>query len=206
VLLALLGVLAAAVQSVPWFDAMDHAVVRAAHGLGAEATVAQARELTLIGGTDAVAGLTVAIAAALALLRRRREALALAVAVASTELGVSLVKHLMLRPRPPAADAVAHATGYSFPSGHAAASLALFGSVAFLASRTRSPRSRLAIGLVFGALLVAIGLTRVRLGVHYPTDVVAGWLLAGGITLAAWHVLTLPPTRRARRRSRAASA
>jgi undecaprenyl-diphosphatase len=144
----------------------------------------------LLGGTHWILGLTAASVCLLAALRHRTDAFALAVAVASTVIGVAVVKELMIRQRPPAVEAVDHAAGYSFPSGHAAASLALFGSAASLLSRAQPVRVRLAIWSATAALLVGIGVTRVYLGVHYPTDIAAGWLLAGALTTAAWALVS----------------
>ena len=168
---------------------IDLAAVGDAHRFAVEPFVEKARELTLLGGTHWLLGLTAASACLLALGRYRREALALALAVASTEALVALVKHVMVRPRPPAIDAVDHAAGYSFPSGHAAASVALFASVAFLLSRGQSLGVRIAVWSATGLLLAGIGLSRVYLGVHYPSDVAAGWLLAGALTTASWALV-----------------
>lgn len=186
VLLVLFGALWIAVTASPSLDAVDLAAVGELHRVAFEPFVEWARELTLLGGTDWIIGLTTVSVCLLAGLRYRNEAFALAVAVASTEIAVAVVKHLMLRQRPPAADAVDHAAGYSFPSGHAATTLALFGSMAFLLARSRSRRFRVAVWSAATALLLGIGVTRVYLGVHYPTDIAAGWLLAGALTTATW--------------------
>ncbi|HEX2087005.1 MAG TPA: phosphatase PAP2 family protein [Solirubrobacteraceae bacterium] len=180
-LFTLVAVLAAAIHVVA---PLDLAAVRDAHRLAVEPFAGAARELTALGGTDAILGLTAASTAVLVLRRRRREALALVGAVAATEAAVAVVKHVVVRPRPPAADALVHAAGYSFPSGHAAASLALFAGLALVAARGRSAPARTAIVAAAAVLVLAIGLTRVYLGAHYPTDVVAGWLLAAALATA----------------------
>ena len=94
-----------------------------------------------------------------------------------------LLKNLFERSRPDLFQMV-EAAGYSFPSGHAMVSLCLYGMIAFLISR-QIPRWqwRLAVVTFATALVAAIGLSRVYLGVHYPTDVVAGYF-AGGMWLA----------------------
>lgn len=105
--------------------------------------------------------------------------------------GVALswtVKHLVQRSRPAFEDPLAHASGYSFPSGHAMAGVYAWGTFAVLAWLVVVPRHRRAgLALMAGCVAVVplIGLSRVLLGVHWPIDVVAGWLLAG-----AWLLLT----------------
>ncbi|MYT20510.1 phosphatase PAP2 family protein [Streptomyces sp. SID7760] len=130
---------------------------------------------------------------------RRRCALALALMVC-LGAGQALryaVMSMVARPRPPVGDWVAHASGWSFPSGHTTtgamtAALAL-GALA-LGGRGAS---RLAV-VVIALWGVSVGLTRVYLGVHWFTDVLAGWLLAvGWVSALAWAYLRWPPTAQA---------
>ncbi|WP_405364673.1 phosphatase PAP2 family protein [Kitasatospora sp. NBC_00039] len=93
------------------------------------------------------------------------------------------------RPRPPVADWVAASpSGYSYPSGHAFTAAAAAGLLAWAVLRggRRRPWTVLLVGLL-GLVAVAVGLSRIYLGVHWPFDVVGGWLLA-----ALWLGLTLP--------------
>ncbi|MFE2283022.1 phosphatase PAP2 family protein [Streptomyces sp. NPDC059443] len=87
------------------------------------------------------------------------------------------VMALVARPRPAVADWAAHASGWSFPSGHtatAAMTAGLLAAALFLRG-PRRPRTALVLIGVWGA---AVGLTRVYLGVHWFTDVIGGWLFA----------------------------
>lgn len=101
-----------------------------------------------------------------------------------------ILKHLFERNRPEAFHLVA-ASGFSFPSGHAMVSLCFYGMVAFLMVRKRSWQWRIT-GLVITLLLImAIGVSRIYLGVHYPSDVVAGYAagatwLGFSISLVMW--------------------
>ncbi|MGH4035208.1 phosphatase PAP2 family protein [Actinomycetota bacterium Odt1-20B] len=86
---------------------------------------------------------------------------------------------LIHRPRPPHADWAAHASGWSFPSGHTTTA-ALTACVLVLAIRLRAPRGRTLLTVVIAAWAVAVGLTRAELAVHWCTDVLGGWLFAVG--------------------------
>lgn len=85
------------------------------------------------------------------------------------------VKFSIQRPRPPPFFG-ADPTTYSFPSGHALFSLCFYGALAVILGRGGA--SRAALWAVTVCLVAAIGGTRIYLGVHYPTDVLAGYLLA----------------------------
>ena len=115
------------------------------------------------------------------------DAVTLAAAAAGSGAIVPVLKALFHRPRPPLKLRRAPASGYSYPSGHAFTSLTTYGGIAYLASRhgqlTGHPAARWfwAPGLLWAGL---VGLSRVYLEVHYPTDVLASWS-AGTIWLTA---------------------
>ena len=89
-------------------------------------------------------------------------------------------KEVVRRARPVLAHPVAHAHGFSFPSGHALGAAAAYASIALvLPARTTTP-VRVAIGVL---VPVAVATTRVLLGVHFPSDVVAGLVLGWAIAL-----------------------
>ncbi|MGV8082248.1 MAG: phosphatase PAP2 family protein [Coriobacteriia bacterium] len=118
--------------------------------------------------------------------KRKSEALTLVVTVGGGALLGLLAKDVYLRERPLAAQAlIPLPTGYSFPSGHALDSLLFYGIFAILvgyALKRGWPRVLLAVASI--AVIVLVGVSRVYLGVHYPSDVVASWLLGG-----AWLAL-----------------
>jgi undecaprenyl-diphosphatase len=97
-----------------------------------------------------------------------------------------LLKLSFARPRPALWSRLAAASGYSFPSGHAMASAAVYVALAMVVAASR-PSARAAVAVVAGVLVVAIGVSRVYLGVHYPSDVLAGWILG-----VIWAVAMYP--------------
>lgn len=142
------------------------------------------------------------MAGAVLLVRARRWTLFAGWAV--TFLGSFLLngvlKRLIHRPRPAGADAWLTAHSWSFPSGHAMNSLVAFGMVAWLlvVFRVHDRAGRAAVIAGCALLAVVIGLTRLYLGVHYLSDVLAGW--AAGILWLSACVSGLEVTRRMPRR------
>jgi undecaprenyl-diphosphatase len=93
------------------------------------------------------------------------------------------------RPRPPADLWLAGAHGPSFPSGHTTTSALVAALLCSAAARRLRGRRRSALQLVCLVWAVAVGLTRVYLAVHWMTDVVGGWLLAGGLSALTYAVV-----------------
>jgi undecaprenyl-diphosphatase len=96
-----------------------------------------------------------------------------------------LLKELFARPRPFFVDPLLPVTGYSFPSGHAMVALVAYGMLAYFAILAlRSWQARAAVVLGTSLLVLLIGFSRMYLGVHYFSDVLAGFA-AGGVWLSA---------------------
>ncbi|MGY0505352.1 phosphatase PAP2 family protein [Luteimonas sp. e5] len=111
----------------------------------------------------------------LAARRRWREGLFAGLALAGSGLLNVAAKHHYGRPRPSLWEWLTTADGYSFPSGHAMGSMTLAAVLVLLAWRTRWRVPVLASMLV---LVPMVGASRVYLGVHYPSDILAGWSAA----------------------------
>jgi undecaprenyl-diphosphatase len=129
----------------------------------------------------------VGVAIAIALLARRHPLDAAVVATATAvRVTNSGFKEIVASPRP-TPDLVRvtdHANGYGYPSGHAASATLVVGAVAWVVARhVRSRAGRIAVWLVAAVLIILTGIGRVRVGVHWPTDVLGGWLWAGAALL-----------------------
>lgn len=102
-----------------------------------------------------------------------------------TGILVELFKFLFNRPRPPASIQLVAETGLSFPSGHAMAALVIGATALYLWSlrapgrRGGSWKAKVRVGLIVFTLALLVGLGRVYIGAHYPSDVLAGWALGG---------------------------
>lgn len=119
----------------------------------------------------------------LSLLRRKREALFAGVALAGSGILNVAAKHYFGRARPSLWESLSPETTYSFPSGHAMGSMTLAVVLVLLAWRTRWRGPVLALMSVF---VVMVGLSRIYLGVHYPSDILAGWTAALAWTLGVF--------------------
>lgn len=101
------------------------------------------------------------------------------------------LKHLFERSRPDLFEEISTLHTYSFPSGHAMAAVAIWGMIALIIARL-APHLRLWIAAAVSALILLIGLSRIYLGVHWITDVLAGYaagatiMFAGAMWLASY--------------------
>lgn len=154
-----------------------------------------ARPLTLLGGVGGITAVVATMTVWLLLRRARAETLLLLAVTIGVQLLVWTGKHSYERARPHVGSAIPLPSSYSFPSGHAATGIAVFGLLGILgATIVATRRDRLlAIGTGF-SLGVLIGVSRVVLNVHWMTDVLAGWFLG-----LAWLCVCLLVALRLRR-------
>lgn len=187
---ALLGLAVTQTVTLPSLDNLVVEGLRERPGLTAATGVALF--VSAIGSTQVALLVAAAATAVLAALRHWHGVLMVVVSVAASQVLVQAIKYLVERPRPDAEDALVHAGGFSFPSGHAATSMAVYATLAFLLIRAADRgHVRVAVGVVGGLIVLAVGLSRVFLGVHYPTDVLAGWLTGGLLVLGSWGLVRL---------------
>ena len=146
-----------------------------------------ARDVTSLGGNAILLAVTLAVIGFLVLLRRRSAALLVAISVGGGTALSSLLKLGFQRPRP---DLVPHAVEVytaSFPSGHAMLSAVTYLTLGALLMRVQ-PLWRVKLYVLALAVLTTllVGTSRVYLGVHWPTDVLAGWCVGAGWALLCW--------------------
>jgi membrane-associated phospholipid phosphatase len=169
------------------------------------ATIGLARDLSWFGQTNIALPLVVLagiVAAAETRPFARARSGALLVAVGSLGVAIGLgINRFTGRVRPPLADWAGAAGGFAFPSGHTTAATVAAGLVGWTVSRhLTTTRGRAAVWIVASAWAGGVGWSRVWLGVHWPTDVLGGWLFAGSFLLAArtvqliWWPADAPPS------------
>ncbi|MDB5085782.1 MAG: pgpB [Bacilli bacterium] len=140
---------------------------------------------TTIGSTPVVIILSILSLFVLYKVLHYRMELILFIAVVVGSAVLNQVLKALFRRARPTVHRLAEASGYSFPSGHSMEAFALYGVLAFLLWRhLRTRLARTVLLVVSVVLIAAIGLSRIYLGVHYPSDVLAGYL-ASGFWLAA---------------------
>jgi undecaprenyl-diphosphatase len=156
----------------------DEQVRSTVHSFATPEVTTAMKLVSFVGSPVFLTPLFVVIFAAFFLTGWRRAALWLAIAMAgATLLDVTLkLSFHRLRPSPFFGNAP---HSYSYPSGHALGALSFYGVLAgLLAHRIRSTAAKVATWSAAVLLIAAIGISRVYLGVHYPTDVLAGYLVA----------------------------
>jgi len=150
-----------------------------------------ARDLTAVGSNSVLGGLTLATAGFLARVNRPREAKLLLAAFFGALILEGAVKHWYGRPRPDLVPPVTRVFTTSFPSSHATLSAVVYLTLALLLARTFADHQvRHYAMMVTTGLIAAIGISRMYLGVHWPTDVLAGWALGTGWVGLCWGVMT----------------
>lgn len=138
--------------------------------------------LTALGSLTVLALHSLIGAGFLTSIRDRGGAVQLLVAWAASYVCTQLAKNFIERPRPAAIPALAEATGFSFPSGHALMTAAIYVTIALIVyRRLQLPSQRIVLVLSSTAIILVVALSRVYLGVHYPSDIVGGTLLGVGL-------------------------
>jgi undecaprenyl-diphosphatase len=143
-----------------------------------------ARDVTSLGSAMVIGLILFSIMGYLLLARRRAAALWIFGAVAGGILLNDLLKLGIGRPRPDIPGVAVKVFSSSFPSGHASLSAIAYLTLGALLARTQPATAiRIYVMSLAGALTILVGLSRIYLGVHYPSDVLAGWCIG-----AAWAI------------------
>lgn len=168
-----------------------------ARPIGAPWVAEAARDVTALGSMVVLTALTVLVAGFLALTRRFGAALFLVAAALGGQMLNSVLKTAYGRERPDISLRWLQIDSLSFPSGHATSSAVIYLTLAVLLTRLMTTRAQKFY--LFGAALLltaAVGFSRVYLGVHYPSDVIAGWALGIAWAQLCWFAAQIIGRRR----------
>lgn len=164
----------------------DEPVLRFAHALAGDGFDRMFLFFSAVGYRYGVVPFDIALVALLAWKRRLREGLFAGVAVIGSALLNLATKQVFARDRPSLWESIAPEDNFSFPSGHAMGSATVAWVLVLLAWHTRW---RWPVALSTGAFMVFVGLSRVYLGVHYPSDILAGWAAASVWTVSTYFLV-----------------
>ena len=182
-------------------EKFDQAVMVAIHEseIGSSPRVGEiARDLTALGGVTVLTIVTL-VAFGTAVFSGRSKLGWLGVSgVLVGSLATSLLKHSYNRPRPDLFEHGSWVYNASFPSGHSMMSAVVYLTLGILVARIQQRRSvRWFIISIAILITLLVGLSRIYLGVHWPTDVVGGWMLGGAWAAFIWLIaIKVDPTRR----------
>ena len=170
---------------------LDQAVLLGIHQVHSPWLDALVASTTDIGGLIGVVVLTLLAVGLLCLARKYRAVVQLLIGVGGAGLMNVLLKNMFERARPDLWQWLVHESSYSFPSGHAMASSALAMSVVLILWHTRWRWGAVAAAALY---TVYVGLTRLYLGVHYPSDIIGAWIIsAAWVVLASMVIGTIKP-------------
>ena len=161
---------------------LDRQIADYAVELRSEHLTDLAHAVTVLAGTEAILVVTAVGVATAIVCRRRAHAIGVATAALVCTILVFTLKELVGRDRPAPPLSLDDQATYAYPSGHAAFAVAVWGAAVWVLVESRSLSVRLSAAVA--TLLVAsmVGASRVYLGVHWASDVVAGWAV-GGVAL-----------------------
>lgn len=133
---------------------------------------------TMLGDPAVLAPLVIFIGGTLWYKGRWIDAMGLVLSTGGAGILNQILKSIFQRARPDLFQGPLHLTNYSFPSGHSMGSIACYGMLAFIGIRLlERPWSRWALGIAAALIVLCVGISRVYFGVHYPTDVLGGYLI-----------------------------
>lgn len=135
--------------------------------------------ITYFGEWQIILPVALAISAVFFILKSRRYTFAFIASVAGGEMIIQLLKNIIERPRPPAIDALITTNGFSFPSGHSFIAVSFYGFIAYFLFCSLKKKTVKIISLCLSVIIILlIGFSRIYLGAHWPSDVLASYGLA----------------------------
>jgi undecaprenyl-diphosphatase len=166
-------------------SAIDRAVLTWMSRLRTPALTAIMIDVTALGSPTLIIVFSVVALFVVLALRDRRGALYLVISSTGAWLWTTVTKDVVERRRPTEVEHLVKVSGFSYPSGHSLSAAALYLSLALIAgSHLRKPAAKAALAAGAFFLMAMVAVSRVYLGVHYPSDVVSGGLLG-----AAWALI-----------------
>ena len=183
--------------SAPGTQSFDESVIRQmrapddlANPVGPNWLAESMRDWTALGGYSVLLTITILVSVFLFLERQNSHARVILATVVTGFLLTLLLKAIVSRPRPDIVPHYSYVDSPSFPSGHSMMSAIVYLTLGLMLSDLASQR-HVKVFLVVAAIAISgtVGFSRIYMGVHYPTDVLAGWWAGTSWALAIWLVL-----------------
>lgn len=141
---------------------------------------------TELGNPVGIIAIVIVISGSLAYWHRYRSAITIILSVALATVANLVIKDLFKRTRPTLWESIIHAQNFSFPSGHAMASSALVFTLIYIAWRSSWRWLTIIIGSIF---MLMVALSRLFFGVHYPSDILGGWVASAIVVACVIYVM-----------------
>ena len=171
-------------------DGFDAAVIGVVRSTALDVPLSPLRWITELGSTGAVTLVAIIAIVLGVLIGPWLHGLLGAATIGLASLANSWIKVFIARNRPDLLEPVLVERGFSFPSGHSLLSMVAYGVLGVLVMRSRLPLGvRRGVVAILALVVLLVGVSRVWLGVHYPTDVLAGWT-AGAVIVLVYARLT----------------
>ena len=169
------------------FMVMDKITLLTIHEYISSGLVGLFKFFTVVGGPYSLIIVTVILAGFLMIKKDIRASLVMLFSVGGASVLNIVLKHIFMRTRPHLWDR-AFEHGYSFPSGHSMVSIAFILALTFVLWHSKCRNWVISLGTVF---MLVVGFSRLYLGVHFPTDVITGYLIAGLWTVTVVYAFRL---------------
>ena len=148
------------------------------------------RDATALGGNTILTLFALAVFGYLGLNQRWKDAVIIAISVIGGVIVSLLLKEVFDRPRPDLVPHLSHTLTSSFPSGHSMLAAVTYLTLGALVAEMAERKRQIVYPLVVALLLtVMVGVSRVHVGVHWPTDVLGGWMMGAAWALLCWSVI-----------------
>ncbi|MFC7391818.1 phosphatase PAP2 family protein [Scopulibacillus cellulosilyticus] len=172
----------------PWFTDFDNKLLNLLNGVRQPGVISFFKVMTMIGSSIVVLPVAVVFIVIFLFLHRSISAVATLFSFFGVRLLNIILKSIFLRERP-AGHHFVKASGYSFPSGHTMNAIGVYGTIAFILYRILKDQTvKWTVTVLFMLLILFIGLSRPMLGVHYFSDIAAGYS-AGGVWLVVMSMI-----------------
>lgn len=148
------------------------------------------RDATALGGNTVLTLFALAVFGFLAIHRRWKDAVIVAITVISGVIVSLALKELFDRPRPDLVPHLSHTMTSSFPSGHSMLAAVTYLTLGVMVAEMANSKREILFPLIVALILtVMVGVSRVHVGVHWPTDVLGGWTIGAAWALLCWSII-----------------